>query len=151
MAPSQRVPPVDDGIASIPQLLEHLKIQTQLSDRAMAQYVGVAPNAIGIWRRGLRVPDPDSCRKVAAWAGLAPDYVLTLAGHRSGAADPGADPIIPEIRSILESFDADEQRMIALPLLEAAQRLRAGLPPPPPPPSTPPGPTPGTTPSETPR
>lgn len=152
MAPSQRVSLEDDGITTIPQLLEHLKKQTRLSDRAMAQYVGVAPTQINEWRRGIRTPESPSCRKIAAWAGLEPEYVLRLAGHLAPVdAPPARDPVIPEIRSILETFDADEQRLIALPLLEAAQRLRAGLPPPPPSPPPPPGPTPGTPPNETPQ
>lgn len=113
---------------TIPGILDRLMASKKLSERGLATYLSVSSNAVNGWRRGLRVPPPAYCKKIADYAGLTEEEVLRAAGHlvASSGSDPDAG-IIPEVRAALRKMTAEEQRLAALPAIELAEELlRAG-------------------------
>lgn len=57
----------------------------------LARRMGTSPSVVSRWVRGERVPDPESCDKIADVLGVDVDLVLTLAGHR-----PAIEPLAPD-------------------------------------------------------
>ena len=47
----------------------------------LAKDIGVSHPTVGRWLTGVDVPSTSSCRKLADYAGLATEEVLSLAGH----------------------------------------------------------------------
>ena len=76
-----------DDPTSIPELLRRALVSKRVSERAASMYMGLAPNAVNMWVKRGRNPDPDSCRLIAKWAGYPEEFVLQLAGHLSGMAN----------------------------------------------------------------
>ena len=60
----------------------------------LAKDIGVSHPTVGRWLTGVDVPSTSSCRKLADYAGLATEEVLSLAGHlpRIEATPPSAWP-----------------------------------------------------------
>jgi len=109
---------------SIPELLDWALEERKVSERAASMYIGAtSSNSVNRWRRGLQTPDPESCRKLAAWAGYPEEFVLQLAGHLS-ALPQLPEPQVEVIGVILRSFSREEQRRYLLPWLETAKALR---------------------------
>lgn len=59
-----------------------LKRRPQLNQTALAIHIGLSQSTISSWLRGLYVPQPDNCRKVARFFDIPEDDVLVVAGHR---------------------------------------------------------------------
>lgn len=90
--------------------------------------MGVSENAIGIWRKEIRTPEPESCAKIADYTGYPVEFIMHLAGHYPG---PGAAPsietsveVIPELGVILRRMSPWEQRRWMLPAARVALGLK---------------------------
>lgn len=122
---------MEDPPQTVRELLDRALAERNVSERAAALYIGVSSSALNLWRNAERVPDPESCRKIAAWAGYPEVFVLQLAGHVSeGLIDAPPPPrppdveIIPEIGVILRHYSPEEQRRYVLPMLDLVRVLR---------------------------
>lgn len=90
---------------TIPELLSDVMHRRRLSERALGQYLGVSGNAVNAWRRGIRKPDPESCKLIATYTGLPLAEVLRAAGHPAPDESEPTDPpwlsaLIAEMRSL---------------------------------------------------
>lgn len=114
----------------------------------------ISRTAVYDYLNGKRNPEPQQCRIIAAVLGIPETEVLYWAGHVSqpGTEPPPPPPSIelhPDLHAVLKHFSPEEQRRWALPMVEAALKLKEeaaaydSQPPdtqePPPPPSPPPG------------
>ena len=63
-----------------------LKRRPQLNQTALAIHIGLSQSTISSWLRGLYVPQPENCRKVAHFFDIPEDDVLVVAGHRQPVA-----------------------------------------------------------------
>lgn len=71
-------------------------LQRQLDRRGwrqaeLARRIPISSGAVSHWIRNERIPDPESCDRIADVLGVDVDLVLTLAGHR-----PATEPIDPD-------------------------------------------------------
>lgn len=113
-----------DEPQSIPDLLRAARTRWKLSQRSASMNMGFGASTVNRWEAGALVPDPESCRIIAAWAGYPEEFVLRLAGHLSSSpqdlpAPPELD-VIPELAVLLRAFSADDQRRYLLPIVESA-------------------------------
>jgi hypothetical protein len=98
----------------------------------MALYIGVPPATLHRWQSGLYKPDPQSCEKIAAWAGLPLNVVLEAAGHiprgsKLGDIPPPPETVIEELGTLLRLFTPEEQRRIVLPAVRLVAELRDAM------------------------
>jgi len=63
-------------------LNSELKRRPQLNQTALAINIGLSQSTISSWLRGLYVPQPENCRKIARFFDIPEDDVLVVAGHR---------------------------------------------------------------------
>jgi len=63
-------------------LKSKLKRRPELNQTALAIHIGLSQSTISSWLRGLYVPQPENCRKVARFFDIPEDDVLVVAGHR---------------------------------------------------------------------
>ena len=56
--------------------LKDLRISKNLSQRELSADLGVAPNTLSQWERGLRKPDPDTLTRIARYFNISIDYLL---------------------------------------------------------------------------
>jgi transcriptional regulator with XRE-family HTH domain len=113
--------------ASIADLMKRALRARRMSQRAAAMYMGVSYTAVSNWITELRVPDPDSCQKLARWSGYPFEFVMQLAGHLPSAGSPpgpGMVEVIPELGVLLRHFSPEEQRQWVLPATRLALELR---------------------------
>lgn len=90
------------------QLRRHEWTQADLSRKS-----GLSQGRISDWLAGKRLPNPESCDKLADALGDDPDYVLKLAGHRPHAYiqdDPETAAIIALVRKV--KWDARSREWI---------------------------------------
>ena len=66
-------------------LNSELKRRPQLNQTALAIHIGLSQSTISSWLRGLYVPQPENCRKVARFFDIPEDDVLVVAGHHRPA------------------------------------------------------------------
>ena len=63
-------------------LRAELNRKPDLNQSALAIHLGLAQSTISSWLRGLYVPNPDNCRKLAHFFDVPEDEVLIAADHR---------------------------------------------------------------------
>ncbi len=63
----------------------------------LAKEIGVSHPTVGRWLSGVDVPSTSSCRKLAEYAGLSMEEVLSMAGHLP-KSDPTPASEWPEFR-----------------------------------------------------
>ena len=63
-------------------LQSELKRRPDLNQTALAIHLGLSQGTISSWLRGLYVPQPDNCHKLARFFDVPEDEVLIAAGHR---------------------------------------------------------------------
>lgn len=82
-------------------LSSEIKRKPELNQTALAIHIGLSQSTISSWLRGLYVPQPENCRKIARFFNIPDDDVLVVAGHRHpvviGADNSGhlAEPPTP--------------------------------------------------------
>jgi transcriptional regulator with XRE-family HTH domain len=109
------------------QWLQELVEQLGTTQAGLAKKVGRSHTSVYRWVSGEIVPDPDSCRRLARVAGVSEDYVLKLAGHRTGKEEP----IPPRLAYVVERVQAmplPMQEVVTdaiVEVVEAFSRLRA--------------------------
>ena len=59
-----------------------------MKQAAVAREIGVVQSMVSRWLRGLAVPEPDNCRRLARLFGESELVVLAMAGHLSRADAP---------------------------------------------------------------
>ncbi len=67
--------------AAIVGFLQKLMKRRRRLPSQLAKEIGVSHPTIGRWLTGVDVPSINSCRKLADYAGLSTEEVLSLAGH----------------------------------------------------------------------
>jgi transcriptional regulator with XRE-family HTH domain len=109
------------------QWLQELVEQLGTTQAGLAKKVGRSHTSVYRWVSGEIVPDPDSCRRLARVAGVSEDYVLKLAGHRTGTEGP----ISPRLAYVVERVQAMPPPMqevvtdAIVEVVEAFSRLQA--------------------------
>ena len=95
-----------------PERLRRLRESRGLTQRELAEAIGVSRQAIGLYEAGEREPDLSTLQKLARALGTSMSYLvgetddpspppqMGVAAHREGA-DPG-DPLEPEVQLIIE-------------------------------------------------
>ena len=133
--------------SAIGDLLTRELRHRRMSERAFALYAGVSPNAVNAWRRGMRIPDPAYCEKIAEALHLAVEDVLRAAGHLPPLEEGAEEPALPAwLTSLLSELDEAELRVVEhsvrglLELREARATYDAQPPAPEEPPGEPPAP-----------
>lgn len=63
-------------------LTNQLRHRPELNQVALAINLGISQGSVSNWLRGLYVPHPENCRKVAHFFDIPEDDVLAIAGHR---------------------------------------------------------------------
>ena len=63
-------------------LNDQLNSKPQLNQVALAINLGLSQSSVSNWIRGLYVPQPENCRKIARFFDIPEDDVLVVAGHR---------------------------------------------------------------------
>jgi transcriptional regulator with XRE-family HTH domain len=77
------------------------------SQADLARRMNAATGAVSNWVRGERIPNPQSCERLADVLGEDPDFVLTLAGHRP--PDPSDDdPRIGQLVTLARKMPSHE-------------------------------------------
>jgi len=80
-------------------LKRELDSKQELNQTALAIHLGISQGAISSWLRGLYVPQPENCRKLARFFDIPEEEVLIIAGHRQphtiGTGNPVAEPRNP--------------------------------------------------------
>jgi len=64
-------------------LKEQFDHNPRINQTSLAISIKVGQSTVSNWLRGVSVPDPDNCRKLAQFFGIPEERVLTLAGHLS--------------------------------------------------------------------
>lgn len=101
-----------------------LETKANGSNRKLAAYLDVSNTALDRWVKGIAIPDPVYCWRIAERAGLPVEDVMRMAGHLPPLEDTPDEPeIIPEMRAALADMTAEEQRRFALRAIELAQTL----------------------------
>lgn len=109
---------------TIGEFIASARADRKLSLRAFAQYIGTSQTAVSDWEKGNRVPDPESCRKLARYLHMPEEEVLRMAGHMAPAEESKPEPlIIPAIASRLSGMTPEEQRRFALPAIRVVEEL----------------------------
>jgi len=123
--------------SAIGDLLTRELRHRRMSERAFALYAGVSPNAVNAWRRGLRIPDPAYCEKIAEALHLPVEDVLRAAGHLPPLEEGAEEPALPAwLTSLLLELDQAERETLAdsarllLELREKKAEYEAQRPPP---------------------
>ena len=62
-----------------------------LSQKALAQTLGLPYNTYSNWERGLSQPNADNLRQLALYFGVSVDYLLGLTDHPSPSPRPPGD------------------------------------------------------------
>lgn len=71
-----------DSGQSFSEWFRHQLTRREWSQRDFARRSDLAPSTVSEWYRGTRLPDPESCLKIADALNIDPDLVLVMAGHR---------------------------------------------------------------------
>src|SRR5690348_4986961 len=99
--------------SDFPDWLRARMAEKNWSAAELARKARVGQSSISGYQLGTR-PTMESVLKIAKAVGIAPAEALEAAGFEPGDASREADPIIPEIRLIVEEFSPAEQgRLIA--------------------------------------
>lgn len=72
---------------------------------------GLSTGAISEWLRGIRIPDPENCDRIADALGIPVDVVLSAAGHRP-KIQMRETPEIEESLSMMRSLPREEQQVV---------------------------------------
>lgn len=68
----------------------------------LARETRSSSGAVSMWLTGQRVPSPKSIERIADALDFDPDYVLALAGHRSGVLDGEVDELKEDLHALIE-------------------------------------------------
>lgn len=69
-------------VTGIGQWLKEMIARKGTTMRQVAQYTGISVSTISNTVRGIYIPNPANCVRLAEYFKVDPDYVLQLAGHR---------------------------------------------------------------------
>ena len=58
--------------------ISKIRINSQISQRQLAQDLGVSAGAVGLWETGKRLPDANMIIKIANYFNVSTDYLLGL-------------------------------------------------------------------------
>lgn len=89
----------------------------------LSAYIDVSHVTVGRWIKGEDVPSPENCRKLARYFHIPEDRLLSIAGHRSEAAE--APPRIPYTELLRR---AEEEMPVAIPVVEQIVHAGEGAP-----------------------
>ena len=90
--------------------LERQLLRREWNAADLARKLGVGNSTVTMWIRGERVPNPESCRKVAEVFYLPLDDVLTIAGHRPRDLDVDPDAPAEQIAAMARRVAWTEER-----------------------------------------
>ena len=85
-------------------------VERRISMAELARMMHVNPGAVSRWASNQRLPDPESCRRIALALGISQNLVLEKAGHES-VRDLRADQLRQEIAALDAQRDELEQRI----------------------------------------
>lgn len=96
------------------------------SQADFARKLGTSTGSVSMWLNGQRIPDPESCDRIADLLRADGDYVLTLAGHRPAdpvyATDDPRNDIISQLPKI-----TNEQALNLLDMIESFQKRQTRI------------------------
>lgn len=58
--------------------LKELRLENNLSQKQLAEHIGVSDVAICRWESGLRIPNAENIKNIALYFGISSDYLLGL-------------------------------------------------------------------------
>ena len=87
----------------LPKALKLLRTNRKMSQRELADIIGVSQQTIGSWEVGRTSPDPDMINKLAQYFNVPTDYLL---GNNTPAQAQAAAPKKP--RKLLELIQDEE-------------------------------------------
>ena len=97
-----------------------------ISMAELARLMRINPGAVSRWGSNQRLPDPESCRRIALVLGISEELVLKQAGHESYRGIRG-DQLRQEIEGLRNRHDMllHQRAMVEASLPEIEERLRA--------------------------
>lgn len=113
---------------TIAELIASERKRLKLSLRSFGAGIGASQTAVADWEKGRRIPDSESCRKIARYLRLPEDDILRMAGHRSDGDTPPPPPVPPWLAATLSELgeeDLESVHLLARRLLEVRQRNAA--------------------------
>jgi len=92
---------------TVAEVVKFLLEERHLSYRELGEQLGVSQTTVGNLVNASKRPDPETCDKLAAFAGLTREFVYELAYNIK--THPGYSRSVAEIAAILENAPPDIQ------------------------------------------
>jgi transcriptional regulator with XRE-family HTH domain len=107
-------PPLPAAATPLAQLLRTHRESAGLGQRGLAERVAVTESAVSHWEHGKRVPDRDTCVRLARVLDIDPARVLRAAGYATKDDQEKAAAPSPVFKAINEdeALTSDEKRIL---------------------------------------
>lgn len=93
--------------------LKELRKEKQVHQKDIAEYLGITPNAYGLYERGERKPNPDTLLMLADYFDVSVDYLLGRSDIRTSNSLDGKKihDITKEIDQVVEHLNEIRKKL----------------------------------------
>ena len=107
------------GSMSISTRLKELRLEEELTQKELAEKLGITQDSISLWEKGKRMPDTGYIIKLCEIFQISADYLLGLTDDEFGASVAGNAPYYsPEEQKLIQDY-----RGLSQPLKDVIQTM----------------------------